>query len=158
MRWTTRTLQASLVTVVVGCATQRPQCGQQTMTEAIDAPWSVTYHDGSGNQLRFRQESGTQAARFVYDPVRPEHSSSGSYSGGEPAEGTVDKPQVVALWSRLRALEADPSLRAPSRMKGTGDFSLTTPGGTSTFIIMRGPRLAELDAFVRSVVRPPKTE
>jgi hypothetical protein len=48
------------------------------MTEAIDAPWSVTYHDGSGNQFRFRQESETQAARFAYDPVRPEHSSSGS--------------------------------------------------------------------------------
>src|SRR5262245_39969007 len=58
---------------------------QQPMAaEAMKAPWKVTYHDGAGNGFQFWQDAEGGEVRFDYSPVRPEQSSTGFYSGGEP--------------------------------------------------------------------------
>jgi hypothetical protein len=113
------------------------------------APWSVTYHDGSGNGLRFRKDAEGEGAQFEYTPVRPENSSTGSYSGGEPKSGRMSERRARELWRWVRRLEADASLRADSRMKGTGAFSLTEPaGGAREFIVKRSAPLSEFDKFL----------
>ncbi len=112
-------------------------------------PWGVTYHDGSGNGFRFWEEAGGEGARFEYAPVRPEDSSAGTYSGGEPKSGRLTGRHARALWRWVRRLEADASVRAETRMKGTGAFSLTEPGGgTRDFIVKNSAPLSRFEEFL----------
>jgi len=113
------------------------------------APWSVTYHDGSGNGFRFWKGAEGEGARFEYTPIRPENSSTGFYSGGEPRSGRLDDRRARELWRWVRRLEADASLHTDSRMKGTGAFSLTGPGGgTREFIIKGSTPLSKFNKFL----------
>jgi len=113
------------------------------------APWSVFYHDGSGNGFRFWKDAEGEGARFEYTPIRPENSSTGFYSGGEPKSGRLDDRRARELWRWVRRLEAETSLHTDSRMKGTGAFSLTeSAGGTREFIIKGSALLSKFNKFL----------
>jgi hypothetical protein len=113
-----------------------------------EPPWSVSYHDGSGNGFLFAQSSPGEPARFTYSPITPERSSTGSYSGGEPAAGVLDGEQAMALWQRVRRLEADTEIHTEQRMKRTGSFRLVSSNRERAFIVNFGDELASFDAFV----------
>ncbi|MGH7829103.1 MAG: hypothetical protein ACREP8_02890 [Candidatus Binatia bacterium] len=112
----------------------------------------MNYLDGSGNEYRFWKDSEGGSARFEYSPVRPEESSTGMYSGGEPAQGTLSSKQVKQLWQRLHHLESDATLRITERMKGTGAFHIKN-GGIREFIIADGPPLREWNQFLSAFRR-----
>ena len=112
------------------------------------APWSVSYHDGSGNGFHFEQSSAGGDTRYNYSPVTPERSSTGIYSGGEPAAGTLDRERTAELWGRVRQLEMQTSLHTDSRDKGTGSFALVTRAGKRSFILQRGDELIAFDEFL----------
>jgi hypothetical protein len=113
------------------------------------APWSVIYHDGSGNGFRFWKDAGGEGARFEYTPIRPDNSSTGIYSGGEPKSGRLDDRRARELWWWVRRLEADASLYTDSRMKGTGAFRLMeSAGGTREFIIKGSALLIKFNKFL----------
>ena len=127
------------------------------------APWLVTYSDGSANGYRFWKDSEGEDARFEYSPVQPKESSTGMYSGGQPANGVLNPEQIEGIWQRVLRLESDTKLRETERMKGTGAFALNAPGGDRKFIIKNGPALAAWNEFLSSfrrgkqgLVRPPK--
>ena len=113
---------------------------------ARPTPWRVVYADGSANAYRFAQTSPDGLVAFEYVPVTAETSSTGQYSGGDPhrADFSPDDARIDELWRRLETLEADTASHTPDRAKGTGAFTLETPAGTRTFIILRGNAL---DAF-----------
>ena len=111
-------------------------------------PWSVRYHDGSGNTFQFEPTETGERARFSYSPVTPERSSSGLYSGGDPASGTLDVERVRGLWKRLLQLEAETALHVEERGKGTGLFRIVTSVRERSFIVVRGDLLRELDEFL----------
>ncbi len=113
--------------------------------------WAVNYRDHSGNGYRFWQDGDGEEARFAYDPVTPERSSSGTYSGGLPHRGILDPAQVEALLRWIRELETDTGHHARSRMMGTGSFRVSEGGGAERrFIVRRGRQLKAFDAFVES--------
>jgi hypothetical protein len=113
------------------------------------APWSVTYHDGSGNGFRFWEDAEGEGARFEYTPIRPENSSTGVYSGGERKSGRLGDGRARELWRWVRRLEADASLHTDSRMKGTGAFNLAeSADGTREFIIKGSALLSKFDKFL----------
>jgi len=112
-------------------------------------PWSLDYHDGSGNAFRARDDGS--GAHYEYLPVRPEHSSTGRYSGGSPKRGPLSEATVSALWDRARTLEADTSLRAEHRAKGTGALALRDAAGTRELIIQRSAGLEALDALIAAL-------
>ena len=117
---------------------------------APQAPWSVSYRDGSGNGYRFWKVSKKESARFAYSPVQPKNSSTGLYSGGKPKKGTLDVKRAGQLWQRVRRLEKDASLRIENREKGTGAFILREPATRErTFIIKRGSSVADFDLFLK---------
>lgn len=122
------------------------------MSDADDArgdSWTVIYSDHSGNVYRFWKDGGDVDARFAYDPVTPERSSSGTYSGGDPYEGIMDPAQVEALLQRIRDLEDDTGSHATSRMKGTSSFRIREGGAAERrFIIRAGRACAAFDALV----------
>jgi hypothetical protein len=127
------------------------------------APWLVTYSDGSANGYRFWRDSEGEAAHFEYSPVQPSKSSTGMYSGGEPANGVLKPKQVEEVWQRIVRLEADTKLHAAERMKGTGAFGLKAPSGNRNFIIKDGPALVGWNQFLsafrrgkQGLILPPK--
>lgn len=109
-------------------------------------PWSIEYRDGNANRYRFWQDGSV--ARYLYDPVRPEHSSTGHYSGGEPAQGNLTEEQVDALWRVIDRLVNDPTLHVAHRSKGTGQLSLATPEGDRSVIVRMGEEVRGLDAHL----------
>jgi len=121
------------------------------------APWLLTYHDGSANGYRFWKDAEGEDAHFEYSPVQPSKSSTGMYSGGEPAKGVLSPAQIEEAWQRIVRLESDTKLHAAERMKGTGAFGLKAPSGNRNFIIKNGPALADwnqlLSAFRRGKQR-----
>ncbi|HJN76087.1 MAG TPA: hypothetical protein QGF58_19300 [Myxococcota bacterium] len=124
-----------------GAWTQGTTGGKDTVLQstgwymhAPPAPWSVSYSDGSGNASRLWADE--EGVGWSYDPVQPAQSSSGTYSGGEPAAGSLEPEQAGQLWSRMVELEVSPQHHAPQRAKGTGAFSITTPDGERGFLVV----------------------
>jgi len=110
---------------------------------------SITYSDGSANGYVFTADG--DGATFAYHPVRPEHSSTGMYSGGDPRSGRLDATKLARLRELVAALETDASLHLTERGKGTGRFAVIDERGTRDFIIARGPALLAFDDFVRAL-------
>jgi hypothetical protein len=119
-----------------------------TTNGPAQTPWSVSYHDGSGNGFRFQRELAGERARFEYTPVTPAQSSSGTYSGGAPNSGDLDSEQVHELWRRVLELESETALHAAQRQMLTGAFRVQTPAGERTFLVTRSAPLEAFDAFV----------
>jgi hypothetical protein len=114
-----------------------------------DVPWTVAFHDHSGNAFRFWQDTKDASARFEYSPVQPKWSSSGTYSGGSPKKGRLGRDRAAELAAWIRKLESDPALRGEDRNMGTGAFHVKEPvGGSRDFIIKDCPLLREFDRFV----------
>jgi len=140
------TLAFLLTSPLTGCSTLPPQIIQDPV--AAEALWSLTYHDGSGNGFRFWKESEGDDALFEYVPIRPERSSSGLYSGGEPKKGTLDDERVKELWQWARRLESDASIHVNSRRKGSGAFSLRSSDGVRDFMVKNGPLLRKFNELL----------
>lgn len=121
-------------------------------TVSIPPPWSITYHDGSGNGYRLWQDDAV--AHFEYTPVTPAMSSSGTYSGGAPARGDLTAAQVRELWTTIDALARETALHASVRAKGTGTFTATTSTASSTFLIRSSDQLRELDTALARIRLP----
>lgn len=119
--------------------------------DVLKAYWTLDYSDGSANQYHFEQRSKDGAVSFRYVPVRPEESSTGMYSGGEPRQGRLTARQARELKRRLAELESDAALRTEERGKGTGDFRVQTPEGTRGFLIRMGPEIRRFDEFLKKL-------
>jgi hypothetical protein len=116
------------------------------------APWSLVYADGAANVYRFAADG--DGVRFAYEPVTPERSSTGRYSGGEPVELRLahDDPRLAALWRHVAALEADGAQHVAARMKGDGAFTVETVEGTRQFLVARSAT-RELEALLVDELR-----
>jgi len=119
--------------------------------EYLQTPWNLSYSDGSANQYRFEKKTKYESISFVYHPIRPEESSTGLYSGGEPRKGHLTAKQARELLKKLKRLESDPSLRVQERGKGTGAFTIGTPEGTRSFILGARPELLKFDDFLKKL-------
>jgi len=110
-------------------------------------PWSLVYADGAANVYGF-DASGDEVL-FAYEPMTPERSSTGSYSGGEPRSLRLaaTDPRVAELWQHVSAVEADTAQHAESRLKGDGAFTITTAGATRRFLVARAAT-RELEAML----------
>jgi hypothetical protein len=111
--------------------------------------WTISYGDGAGNRYTFRADG--DGALFEYDPVTPERSSTGRYSGGPPRSGRLDASQLAALREQVRRLEANTTIQGLDRNKGTGAFHLQEGSAERRFIVDRGAELAAFDSFVSAL-------
>lgn len=117
-----------------------------------DPPWTLTYADGSGNVYAFAADGA--GVHFTYEPMTPAHSSTGTYSGGEPVDEhlAADDPRVATLWQYARALEADTAQHAAERNKGDGAFTVTEDDRRRRFLVVR-PATRTLEAFLERDLR-----
>lgn len=112
-------------------------------------PWSIRYADGAANSYSI--DSDGDGATFVYDPIRPEQSSTGTYSGGDPRSGRLDAATVAELWRRVDALAANTAIHQADRNKGTGMFDLKGGAGPRAFIVEMGADIRAFDEFLRTL-------
>lgn len=117
-----------------------------------ESPWLFIHvADGAANGYHFTR-AADGSVQFVYEPVRPEQSSTGFYSGGPPREETLDAadPRLTELWATLQKLAADETKHTPDRAKGTGAIAWDGLTGKRDFIIVMGP---DLDALLAQLKR-----
>ncbi len=114
------------------------------------APWRLQIADGSGNVTALWQDRPDGPVQWSRDPVQPHQSSSGIYSGGEPAAGEWPQTDADALWERLRALEADPASQADAREKGTVAVTLLSVAGQRELLVAHG---AQAEGLVATLPR-----
>ncbi len=97
-------------------------------------PWTVRVFDGSGNVWRLWRDSGALPAAFAYEPMSPERSSSGTFSGGEARSGRLTSMQEGLLWQHVQRLHADTAHHIDARRMGTLALEVTiataAPGTT----------------------------
>ncbi|MBX2894473.1 MAG: hypothetical protein KF763_03465 [Cyclobacteriaceae bacterium] len=75
---------------------------------------NLTYADGSAN----RYEISTRELRYL--PIKPEESSTGTYSGGQPAQVGLNEEQYNRLRSLFEMAIAQPDQQIPDRIKTSG--------------------------------------
>jgi len=140
--------------------TQNRKVAPQPRTSKPDsqsAPWTLHIDDGSHNLTTVKQPAEGPAT-WWYAPVKAAESSSGEYSGGEPAQGTVAKAQLARLWDILGHAERSAESPAPrAREMGTLQVDITSPRGHRGFVIPRqaaGPLELWLDELRHSARHP----
>jgi hypothetical protein len=101
------------------------------------------YLDGSANEFTVAPD------RLVYNPVRPEDSSTGMYSGGEPADVVVTPEQFAALEELIARLIGDTAHHIADRTKGSG---LVIAGDRRTLVAMQSPHKAALEKALRALL------
>lgn len=101
------------------------------------APWQLVYADGAANLYGF--DGGSDEVLFAYEPMTPERSSSGMYSGGEPRSLTLAAadPRLAAIWAEVARLEADVTTHVESRRKGDGAVTITAGAEPRRFLVER---------------------
>jgi hypothetical protein len=85
------------------------------------------YADGSANRYVILPES------LEYIPVKPEESSTGMYSGGEPKKIEITEVQFQTLKSLLEKAIANHEVLITDRIKMSGQISVITNNSMSAF-------------------------
>ncbi len=75
------------------------------------------YGDGSGNGYTIKEYS------IAYDPIQPENSSSGTYSGGEAKEVTITPKQFAQLQRKFEKALLSTDEHIKTREMGSGMLS-----------------------------------
>lgn len=129
-----------------------PAVAPTTDVETIAPPWTLHVADGSANVYYCEHVAGS-APRFEYRPVTPEHSSTGTYSGGDPRAGSLTPAQVEALWREVALAVADPATHMTDREKGS--VAITAGGPTRGAVIVTGAAGAKLLATLAALPGEP---
>lgn len=102
------------------------------------------YADGSANVYILKPDS------LEYVPVKPEESSTGMYSGGEPKKVALAPEEFRAISNLLEGAIKKTEIHIPDRVKTSG--TITTFSGNEKRSVMLKPgckEIAELEAALK---------
>jgi hypothetical protein len=97
----------------------------------MTAKTSYEYADGSGNVYVVKDLS------VEYKPVTPRNSSSGVYSGGEPAHATISSDQYDSLVNLLESAIDNSSVHQENREMMTGLIVKYSSADTTRVVLKR---------------------
>jgi hypothetical protein len=97
----------------------------------MTAKTTYEYADGSGNVYVVKDLS------VEYKPVTPRNSSSGVYSGGEPAQATISSDQYDSLVNLLESAIANSSIHQQNREMMTGLITKYSSADTTRVVLKR---------------------
>lgn len=86
-----------------------------------------SYADGCANVYYVTKDL------VVYDPMKPEFSNTGEYSGGEPGEEAIDANQFAELTAILNNAANATADHLSNRPKGSGRLTFKTTGEVYVF-------------------------
>ncbi|HEY3406288.1 MAG TPA: hypothetical protein VGK59_23030 [Ohtaekwangia sp.] len=105
------------------------------------------YADGSANRYVIT------ATQLEYIPVKPEESSTGMYSGGEPKKVTITPQQFEAVQRALEQAINTPSIHIPDRMKTSGLIIRKEGDKTSQYILKpKSEAIAEIENLLNGIL------
>lgn len=107
------------------------------------------YADGSANRYIITPNT------LEYDPVTPEESSTGTYSGGDPKTVSISAEQFTSIGQLIDKAVANKAVHIEDRMKTSGAISIAK-GDTNTHVIL-APGCAEKEA-IESLLKQILTE
>lgn len=90
------------------------------------------YADGSANLYSLNGNT------LSYDPVRPEESSTGTYSGGDPKTVQLTRPQADSIRLLLNEAFNNTADQIPDRVKGSGAVYINDGKNQKKFILRQG--------------------
>ncbi len=93
---------------------------------------SYSYSDGNGNSYSISKNS------FEYIPVKPEESSTGTYSGGAPVKNTPSSVNFQKLASLIQSASEAKSEHTEQRGKGTARIETRDGTATTSFVLQMG--------------------
>lgn len=112
-----------------------------------EAPWALTYADGSGNRTLLKQAAPGAPVLWVYDPVTPAESSSGTYSGGPERQGSLAEEHAVRIWTHALGLTEGLAPAGGGRAMGTGSLTVErSSGAPRRWVLERGASLSAFEA------------
>lgn len=85
----------------------------------IDTPQKIVYNDGNANSYLITNES------FVYKPVKPIESSSGTYSGGGAKDFEISVDDFNLIFVKANAILNNDEIKIENRQMGTGFLKIT---------------------------------
>ena len=105
------------------------------------------YADGSGNRYTISTTS------LEYIPVKPEESSSGTYSGGEPGEVTLTMKQYNALQQLFEKALNRTEIHTEHRAMMSGLLVRTTHSESKKVILKPGAlEIEEIESALRDLL------
>ena len=98
----------------------------------MNQPTHYTYADGSGNRYILSPTS------LEYDPITPEESSTGMYSGGDPKTINISAEQFSAAQTVLESAINNTAIHIPDRIKSSGAISVSDRNEMKGYVIQPG--------------------
>ena len=109
--------------------------------------YQYTYADGSANRYIITPDT------VEYDPVRPEESSTGTYSGGDPKTVSISVEQFDSIRHLLDLAISNPAVHIEDRIKTSGAIDVVK-GKNRTRVIL-APGCAEkvaIENLLRKII------
>lgn len=104
------------------------------------------YADGSANRYIISKEM------IEYVPVKKENSSSGFYSGGEPAKKEITPEEFSLIERMLMALIDQRNLHIEDRVMMSGVITHNSECHKEKYIIKPCDQIRELEKFLKELV------
>ena len=91
---------------------------------------------------------------FVYyAPIRPEESSSGTYSGGEKAKKTIKQKTYESVVEKVNAIVENKSLHLTQRRMMTAMLYVYKEDNRDKYIIAKSKERTELEALLKTILK-----
>jgi hypothetical protein len=119
------------------------QCKTQQKNTVMS---SYEYVDGNGNLYAISTTS------IVYDPVTPEESSTGTYSGGEPYIASLEQKQFDQIEAVFKKVISQTSDQTSNRSMGSGTLVLL-PAKTTYIFSMNSASKKEIEEVILLMTR-----
>jgi len=106
------------------------------------------YSDGSANRYIITKDS------IQYIPVKPEESSTGFYSGGEPGREKINHEQFNDVQKLFEAAMNKSEIQMDGRMKTSGLIVKIMPEETKRVILKPGvPEIAAIESALKDLLK-----
>jgi len=115
------------------------QC--KTQQNSANIMTTYEYLDGNNNKYTITPTN------IIYDPVRPEQSSTGLYSGGEPYTAPLEEKQFKDMEEVIKKSISNADGQIDSRNKGTG-MLIVLPEKKSYIFEMNSEQKKEIEAVI----------
>ena len=114
----------------------------------IKDPMTYSLLDRANNKYSFSQEKAD------YDPMTPEESSSGTYSGGTKKSCSLTLESFTSLRDLFYVVTEDKSKHTDQRRMMTYSITYQTEKERTSFVVENSPRISELEEALIAILWP----
>jgi hypothetical protein len=105
---------------------------------------TYNYADGSGNVYRISD------SLLEYLPVTPRNSSSGTYSGGNPAKATLTKAEYDSIQTMLQAVISKKEIHIENREMMTGMIQKISGEDVDTYYFRGAAEMGRIEEKLKA--------